>query len=84
MAGPQRSGSAKRRAGVSAAAYHAESVGLNGNSIGPKGSKNNAARSAAQQNIDDYQVSIMEQLGSPEMLMKELRMAKRDIETLKN
>ena len=26
----------------------------------------------------------MEQLGSPEMLMKELRMAKRDIETLKN
>ena len=26
----------------------------------------------------------MEQLGTPEMLLKELKMAKRDIETLKN
>jgi hypothetical protein len=33
--GAQREGSAKRRAGASAAAYHAENLGLNSNAMGP-------------------------------------------------
>ena len=32
----------------------------------------------------EYTDALMEQLGTPEMLIKELKMAKRDIETLKN
>jgi len=37
-----------------------------------------------KQSVFQFTDNLMEQLGTPEMLIKELKMAKRDIETLKN
>lgn len=38
----------------------------------------------APENPFDFTDSLVEQFGTPEMLLKDLKMAKRDIETLKN
>jgi len=39
---------------------------------------------ARADNPFDFTDSLVEQFGTPEMLLKDLKMAKRDIETLKN
>ena len=62
----QRSDSNKRRMGAAAAAYHANAAGFDSSSL--TGAKNGIGTD-----------SLMEQLGSPEMLLKELQSAKRDI-----
>lgn len=58
------------------------SVGLDGNSMGPKSKRQSSQRGAGDK--DSYANSLIEQLGSPEMLLKELKSVKRDNETLKN
>ena len=39
---------------------------------------------AASSNPFDFTDQLVEQFGTPEMLLKELKMAKKDVETLKN
>jgi len=38
----------------------------------------------ATDSVFDFTENLMEQLGTPDMLLKELKMAKRELETLKN
>lgn len=80
--GPVRSDSAKRRIGASAAAYHAMSVGLDANAMVPN--NKNGRHASSRPGNDGFPDSLIEQLGTPEMLLKELKMVKRDNETLKN
>jgi len=70
----QRSGSAARRAGASAAAYQAQSVGMGvdqirGGGAHSKGARNSSNRAVQQDNVFEYTDSLMEQLGTPEMLI---------------
>ena len=67
--GSQRSGSASRRAGAAAIGHNRQAAAASGN--------------AKQKDTFEYTDQLMEQLGTPEMLIQELKAAKRDIETLK-
>ena len=83
--GAQRSGSNSRRVGASAASSHADKS----NSMGPShknslGSKFHSSQRPNQGNTFEFTDQLMEQLGTPEMLIKELKAAKLDIATLKN
>lgn len=66
--GGVRSDSAKRRVGASAAAYSA----MNADKM----------RRPAQDN--SFTESLIERLGTPEMLINELKIVKKDNETLQN
>ena len=67
--GSQRSGSARRRAGEAAIGHNRQAAAASGN--------------VKQRDTFEYTDQLMEQLGTPEMLIQELKAAKRDIETLR-
>lgn len=78
----QRNNSAnKRRNNQAAAAYHASS---DTNGINAAAMNNIGSKQPKKDNGFEFTDSLMEKLGTPDMLLKELKMAKRDIETLKN